>query len=200
MDRAHRRRGTLDARVARMRFVFALLGLSVIGCGAARAPATTQTPPVALCGSAAIGERDGCVSVERIEGWLANGTYEIRDARSDGPSRFALTLSLPDGTSVPARFRRAPDGLESSDDHPRRQLAAYEVQKLFLDPARYLIAPTVFTCIPVETDAATLPDLAPHDGVDCALGVLSLADEGARPTGSARATPSPGRTGPSSTS
>ncbi|MFO0618511.1 MAG: hypothetical protein U0414_38315 [Polyangiaceae bacterium] len=160
-----------------MRFLVASLVLAVTGCGAATFPSSTQTPPMTVCGRTSIDRGDGCLSVERLEAWLGSGSYAIRDANFDaGTSMYELTLVLPNGASTRVSFKRAPDGLDSANDHPRRQLAAYELQKLFLDPVDYVIAPTVFACVPIETDGAALPGLVPHDGVDCAFGILSMKD------------------------
>lgn len=63
---------------------------------------------------------------------------------------------------------------------PRRELAAYHIQQLFLDPSDYVVPPTAAVCFPLRTfrervDRGAVPGIA---GLECAFGVVSywLAD------------------------
>jgi hypothetical protein len=47
------------------------------------------------------------------------------------------------------KLRRAEPGAETFNNRPRYELAAYELQKLLLDPAEFVIPPTVLRMIPV---------------------------------------------------
>ncbi len=118
---------------------------------------------------------------ERIEQWLRNGHYEVTEAAvtTTGLSEpYKLRLQTDEGPVISAKFKRAPDDFDSFNNSPRRELAAYETQKLFLDPDEYVVPPTVIICLPVSENAEKMPDLKPHKGADCAIGVLAYWIEG----------------------
>ena len=48
----------------------------------------------------------------------------------------------------------------------RRELAAYEIQKLFLDERDYVVPPTTLVCLPLKKVRKVMPDLEPH-GAGC---------------------------------
>ena len=75
-----------------------------------------------------------------------------------------------------AKWKVVPPSLESWNNSPRRELAAYAVQKLFLDPDDFVVPPSVMRCAPIEgyrllIDASAKPTL---DGTECVLGNVSL--------------------------
>jgi hypothetical protein len=68
-----------------------------------------------------------------------------------------------------------PDKLDGGNNSPRRELAAYEVQKLFLDPEDYVVPTSVARCIPMEIFLRRNPGgKASVEGTQCALGLISL--------------------------
>jgi hypothetical protein len=75
-----------------------------------------------------------------------------------------------------AKWKAVPPRFESWNNSPRRELAAYEVQKLFLDPEDFIVPPSVIRCAPLDDyraviDATAKPSLP---GAECVLGNLSL--------------------------
>lgn len=59
-------------------------------------------------------------------------------------------------------------------NEPRKELAAYAVQKLFLDDAELVVPPIVSHCFPLAEYRAFVPDEpASFDGIDCVLGFAS---------------------------
>ena len=89
-------------------------------------------------------------SIERL---LRDEPFEIIDRRGsrfegDRTSRVALTFA--DGTLIPAKWAPAPPGGETFNNVPRYELAAYELQKLFLDEADYVVPPTVVRAFPLD--------------------------------------------------
>jgi hypothetical protein len=82
---------------------------------------------------------------------------------------------------------------ESLVNDPRKELGAYAVAKLFLEPHEYVVPPTSGHCFPLEHYRARVDATAPpsfeKEGVRCVFGILSywlenVADpEGAREDG-----------------
>ncbi len=80
------------------------------------------------------------------------------------------------GKQFLAKWKEVPRGLESYNNSPRRELAAYELQKLFLDPADFVVPPSVMRCVPIDEyrlviDKSAKPTVP---GSNCVLGNLSL--------------------------
>ncbi len=68
-----------------------------------------------------------------------------------------------------------PGKLEGANNSPRRELAAYDVQKLFLDPEDYVVPTSVARCVPLEIYQRRNPgEPASVDGTECVLGLISL--------------------------
>jgi hypothetical protein len=80
------------------------------------------------------------------------------------------------GKQFLAKWKRVPRGLDSWNNSPRRELAAYEVQKLFLEPADYVVPPTVMRCAPLDDFRAVIDRNAGPTvpGATCVLGNLTL--------------------------
>lgn len=53
-------------------------------------------------------------------------------------------------TGVLVQWAPAPEGGEEFNNVPRYELAAYELQKLFLPPPSYVVPPTAFRMVPLE--------------------------------------------------
>lgn len=151
-------------------------------------PAAPLTPPTRPCG-----ENEGppaCRSADELEQLLA-GRLEILGV-ADTPSGMQgakiLTLRAHgrSGESVlRAKWRAQSSG--GLINEPRKELAAYAVQKLFLDASERVVPATVAHCFPTaeyrrfDREAESfLP------GVDCVLGFLSYWLEDARTVDGAR--------------
>jgi len=80
------------------------------------------------------------------------------------------------GKQFLAKWKPVPTHLDSWNNSPRRELAVYEVQKLFLDPADFVVPTSVMRCAPLDEyrlviDGSAEPTV---DGSRCVLGNLSL--------------------------
>jgi hypothetical protein len=105
-----------------------------------------------------------------------------------------LTLAVPaqSGERVFRARWRALDS-ESLINDPRKELGAYAVAKLFLEPHEYVVPPTSGHCFPLEAYRAGVEAKAPpsfeKEGVDCVFGILTYwlenvtNPEGAREAG-----------------
>jgi len=115
----------------------------------------------------------------KAEDLFATGAFEILEARRTasgvaGAQRWKVRFD--DGTEVKVKWKAAPpyttDGWNNS---PRREVAAYEIQKWFLDEADYIVPTTEVRCVPL-TKFENVPGRATPTmrGTDCVYGVLSL--------------------------
>lgn len=114
-----------------------------------------------------------------LEEQLATGPIEILSERyagagMTGASRVELRLLDLDRT-ITAKWKRVPPFLDTLNNSPRRELAAYEVQKLVLEPEDYVVPTSVMRCIP----ASDFPEPRKHSSgplprSSCELGVFSV--------------------------
>ncbi len=111
---------------------------------------------------------------------LVSGDFELTERKQteyggSGPSR--LTLYFPKiERSIRFKWKAVPsEELETVNNSPRKEIAAYEIQKLFLDPEDYVVPTTLLHCEPMGRYAAEQGALRPSmKGTDCVLGVLSV--------------------------
>lgn len=91
-----------------------------------------------------------------------------------GASRLELRL-LDRHQTITAKWKPMPARLDGINNSPRKEIAAYEVQKLVLEPEDYVVPTSVARCLP----PSAFPDPTRHSeatlpGSRCELGVLSL--------------------------
>lgn len=113
-----------------------------------------------------------------IERQLAADPFVITAAEISRPkARGDITLKaeVSFGGEPPFRvkLRRAVPGAEDFNNRPRYDLAAYELQKLFLDPAEYVVPPTALRMMPLDQLKPHAPEARPtFRGSDEVLVVL----------------------------
>ena len=66
------------------------------------------------------------------------------------------------------KWKPVPKRLDAINNSPRREVAAYELQKLFLDPEDYVVPTTFLMCNPNS------PHRPLWEGANCPLGVVSV--------------------------
>ena len=133
------------------------------------------------------------MAVERVEPLLGSGEgeilyYEIAESGTSRPAVLYLRFAEAGGGPivVRAKWKIAPPGGAGFNNNPEREIAAYEAQKLFLDPPEYVVPPVAASCVPLERHAETLgPVRATFPGTRCVFGVLAywlegVQDQGAR--------------------
>src|ERR1043165_10155888 len=93
---------------------------SALGCTDVPLPKWPVSSPADLCEDRTLGRDDFCMPAEEIEHALKAETYEILAAAEtpDGMTApYKLRLRLPDGRVISAKFKRAPDEFERSEEH-----------------------------------------------------------------------------------
>ena len=84
--------------------------------------------------------------VEEIEKKLTFETFEIfrfRDLRFEGDIGKRVILKYEDGKDLQIKWRRALNEGHTFNNAPRFEIAAYELQKLFLDESDFVVPPTI---------------------------------------------------------
>jgi hypothetical protein len=135
-----------------------------------------------LCGAALAGWGDPALAERvdpathwpappaEVERLLALAPFEIQSVRGGvggvmGVKKLGLVFP-PGGRELAVKWKAAPPGdADGWNNTPRKELAAYEVQKWFLDPADYVVPTVAVRCIDFATYAplsqepkANLPD------------------------------------------
>ncbi len=88
-----------------------------------------------------------------LEARLSEGPLNVIDwrgsrAERDRTQRVALTYE--DSTVLVVKWAKSAPGGSTFNNEPRYEIAAYELQKLFLDPVDYVVPPTVLRAVPVD--------------------------------------------------
>ncbi len=114
--------------------------------------------------------------VETLEDRLQSDfTIAADDAAGSGVmGARKLTLVFQDGFRMETKWKAAPVGGDGWNNSPRREVGAWAVQKLFLDPADYPIPPVVARGIPLDAYRIVDPAAEPNlDGTRSVFGGLA---------------------------
>jgi len=162
--------------------VFASCLLAVACASTSKIPPPQVTAPARLCGDPSLRVDDFCLPVRKIEAMLRGGAMEILHVRvaKSGFSRpkvvhLGFAGEGPDQQIViRAKWKAAPRGGEGFNNRPHKELAAYQVQELFLEPSEYVVPPTIAGCIPLEEHRRMIGDAAPtFADTRCVFGVTA---------------------------
>ncbi len=77
---------------------------------------------------------------------------------------------------MPRKTTADTKALEAHNDSPRRQIAAYQVQKLFLDPEDYVVPTSLAFCVPLALHGKDNPRPSEPTlpGSNCVLGLIQV--------------------------
>lgn len=113
--------------------------------------------------------------VDSLERWLLHGDFDILDMRSrfEGDRTSRVAMDFGDGNMLVVKWARAPDNGDAFNNSPRYEVAAYEAQKLFLEPHEYVVPPTVMRAFDLDWYRTVEPDVDPtFDDTESVLVVL----------------------------
>ena len=102
-----------------------------------------------------------------IEKRLTRDTFQIlnmRGSRRENDRTSRATLAFPDSMVIVAKWAVAAVNGEVFNNVPRYELAAYEIQKLFLDEPDFVVPPTVLRATDLEWYQTVKPNTPPTFG------------------------------------
>ncbi len=108
---------------------------------------------------------------------MATGDYVLEEAhRTAAGTSGALEVRVRlKGAEHHMKAKDVPTDLDGINNAPRKELAAYAIQPLFLDPEDYVVPATTLRCVDVERRReAELPYAPTIPGTKCVLVVLAM--------------------------
>lgn len=110
---------------------------------------------------------------------LTTGTPEIRESHgagggTTGAMKFLVYFPEAD-VEMEVKWKDVPKDLDGFNNSPRKELAAYAIQRIFLDPEDYVVPTTAVRCALLERYRERVGPASPTiDGTTCVLGILSI--------------------------
>jgi hypothetical protein len=152
------------------------------------------TPPSVLCEDPSLEPGDFCLPVDSLAGVRERRDIEILHVgiASGGTSRpNTIYLRVPGDDAgetlvVKGKWAKAPTGGDGFNNSPRREIAAYQIQSLFLEADQFVVPLTVGRCIPLERHVREIgPAQETFPGTSCVYGAFAywlqdVTDEDAR--------------------
>ena len=140
-------------------------------------PEMPLTPSSTLCKDPALGEKAFCLPGD-TEQMLRTGKFEILEVRKPssglGGAQIFFMGYPGDHLVIKAKWKTSKKDGHGFNNEPRKELATYKFQSLFLEPEESVVPPTVGRCIPIATFSEKVaPAKETFDGVPCVYGVLS---------------------------
>jgi len=119
-------------------------------------------------------ELETTIYKREVAGKLQTGEVK-RTARGTTGALYVIDYDQVSGKELKWKFKKVvPGWVDSFNTSPRKELAAYEVQKLFLDPEDYVVPTCLAACIPLERYLKAAGYAAASlEGTDCVLGLGS---------------------------
>ncbi|MFQ5677756.1 MAG: hypothetical protein ACE5G1_17840 [bacterium] len=86
---------------------------------------------------------------------------KIRPSRFKGDMTKRAILRYSDNKVIQVKWKRCAPGGSATNNQPRYEISAYEIQKLFLDPKDFVVPPTIARCLPVTQYHDIEPNVNP---------------------------------------
>ena len=101
----------------------------------------------------------GEIEVELATAPFVITAAEISRPKAKGDITLKAEVSFDGQPPIRVKLRKAEPGADSFNNVPRYDMAAYELQKLFLDPAEYVVPPTALRFVPLAEFRKYSPDV-----------------------------------------
>lgn len=133
---------------------------------AARCPRPLLAAALLAAASVPAAAQDANIRVhpDTAEARLAHAPFELvraQDTRFEGDRTQQAMLDFPGGAPMLVKWARAPRGGGTFNNRPRYELAAYRLQKLFLEPEEYVVPPTAIRIVPLAWYRSEVDPRAP---------------------------------------
>ncbi len=109
-----------------------------------------------------LAEGDLTVLSERYAGRGLTGASRVELRAAGHPESFS------------AKWKPMPAGLDGINNAPRKELAAYQIQRILLEPSDYVVPTSVARCMPPEAFPVPGDHHSTLPGSSCELGIFSL--------------------------
>jgi hypothetical protein len=122
--------------------------------------------------------------LERLLGEAGREDRRIVRAGSGVTGAYRVTAYFPSaGRELDLKWKVAPrHDADGWNNAPRKELAAYEIQKWFLDPPDYVVPTTRARCAPLRAYRELVPEAQPNlPGAQCVFGVDAVWLEHVKP-------------------
>ena len=162
-------------------FVSLCGGLLASGCGG-KTGLRTKIPIVSsaeLCKDPTMKADAFCMPADRLEHMLRFSPMSVLQANrtATGTSgAYRLYVEFPDEKlTMKAKWKEAGSNGTALNNEPRKEIAAYFIQKLYLGPEEYVVPPTVTRCIPIDYYKLEVrePKHITFKNTECILGTLA---------------------------
>ena len=102
--------------------------------------------------------------VSEVEARMRSDSFQIlhmRGSRAEQDRTQRVTLGFPDSSAIVVKWAKAAVLGETFNNQPRYEIAAYEIQKLFLDEAEFVVPPTIIRSVPLSFYRTMQSDIVP---------------------------------------
>jgi hypothetical protein len=163
--------------VLRRMIVVACLASGSCRCPGREAPEELPiSPPSRVCDNPSLSAEEFCMPATRIETWLERTPLRVLDAQvtqhgSSKPLRLRIEVK-PKGDkplAIYAKWKAVPPAGDDANNTPRREIAAYRLQKMLASENEYVVPPVVLRCLPPDAPI----EGEPFPRTRCLLGALA---------------------------
>ncbi len=160
------------------------MGLALIGCAKPQIAYTVASPPPCQKPAPAVTYEAFPLQLflplplQVLEEKFRHEPFDILEAKATArgsTSAVTFRIQFRDCTVVQVKWRAAPPTFRRFNNDPRREIASYHFQKLFLAPEEYVVPVTTLICIPQADLVRIGLDIAPQiAGAECVFGPVAI--------------------------
>ncbi len=145
-------------------------------------PPPPLSPAAVICADPSLAADDFCMPIDRIETLMRTPeptVFQTQTSMKGFSLPNALTLGVPDPDSreeivFKVKWKVAPEGGDGFNNSPRREVGAYALQALFLEPDEYVVPPSLIRCFDEDWHEEHIGDRdETFDDSDCVFGLMA---------------------------
>lgn len=165
-------------------FLLLIITFTLVGCAKPQIAYQVDSPPACQKSPQAVTYGNfplhpfQPLPLQVLEDKIRNQPFDILQAKATAhgsTSAVQFDIQFRDCTVIKAKWRSSPRGARRYNNDPRREIASYRFQKLFLEPADYVVPVTAAVCIPIADLARIGLNLEPQNAeVNCIFGPIAV--------------------------